>query len=199
MTDENLKIEFEQLKKDIFSEDWELVKSAADRLGEIGGDEVVDFLISLLSLENSGIRNRAALALRDIGDNKAVKPLLKAIFKKENLNYNGTMVYALEALDCSKNLKEIFKILFYQGAEAKLSADTILSEQIFTFYREDILIIKRMWDDCKLHPEKCPDYDDIDTREMMESAVEGFMRYLEPKALKNDTSDSRTTRKKPSS
>lgn len=44
MTDDNLKIEIEQLKKDIFSDDWELVKSSADRLGKIGGEEVFDFL-----------------------------------------------------------------------------------------------------------------------------------------------------------
>ena len=42
MTDDKLKIEFEQLKKDVFSDDWELVKSSTYRLGQIGGDEVVD-------------------------------------------------------------------------------------------------------------------------------------------------------------
>src|SRR5690554_2379648 len=98
MTDDKLNIEFEKLKQDVFSDDWELVKSSADRLGQIGGDEVVDFLISLIALDNSGIRNRAALALEDIKDNRALEPLLTAIFKKENHNYNGTMVFALESL-----------------------------------------------------------------------------------------------------
>ncbi|MRX47128.1 HEAT repeat domain-containing protein [Pedobacter puniceum] len=202
MTDDKLKLEFEQLKKDVFSDDWELVKSSADRLGQIGGDEVVDFLISLIALDNSGIRNRAALALEDIKDNRALEPLLTAIFKKENHNYNGTMVFALESLDCSQKLKEIFRILFYETYESKISAYAILSDQIFDFTKEDLLEIQNMWDDCKQHPDKCPCYDDIETREMMQDAVDGFMSYLNPKPTikkRTKTTDNVNTKKKPSS
>ena len=76
------KNEIEKLKTDILSDNWEVVKSSADRLGQIGGDEVVDFLISLLAVENSGIRNRAELAFYDIKDNRALEPLLTAVFKE---------------------------------------------------------------------------------------------------------------------
>ena len=179
--DKDLKIEIEKLKKDIFSDDWELVKSSANRLGEIGGDDVVDFLISLISLDDSSIRNRAALALEQIKDNRALEPLLIAILKKENHNYNGTMVFALESLDCSRKLKEIFRILFYETYEAKLSANAILSEQIFEFTEQDLLDIQKMWEDCKLHPDKCPDIDDDETRKMMQDAVDGFLSYLNEK------------------
>ncbi len=204
MTDDKLKIEIEQLKKDVFSVDWELVKSSADRLGKIGGDEVVDFLISLIALDNSSIRNRAALALEDIKDNRALEPLLTAIFKKENHNYNGTMVYALESLDCSQKLKEIFRILFYETYESKISAYAILYDQTFDFTKEDLHEIQKMWDDCMLHPEKCPNFDDLETRQMMQNAVEGFMSYLKPErkttTKKNlKTTDNVKTKKKPSS
>lgn len=202
MTDDKLKIEFEQLKKDVFSDDWQLVKSSADRLGQIGGDEVVDFLISLIAVDNSGIRNRAALALEEIKDNRALEPLLTAIFKKENHNYNGTMVFALESLDCSQKLKEIFRILFYETYESKISAYAILSDQIFDFAKEDLLEIQNMWDDCKQHPDKCPCYDDLETREMMQDAVDGFMSYLNPKSTikkQTKTTDNAKTKKKPSS
>jgi hypothetical protein len=204
MRDEKLKIEFEQLKKDVFSDDWELVKSSAYRLGQIGGDEVVDFLISLIALDNSSIRNRAALALKEIKDNRALEPLLTAIFKKENHNYNGTMVYALEPLDCSHKLKEIFKILFYETYESKVSAYDILCEQIFEFTTDDLYEIQKMWDDCNLNPEKCPYFDNIDMREMMQNAVEGFMWYLKPKrktATKKNLKkkENEKTKKKPSS
>jgi hypothetical protein len=172
-----LKSEIEQLKKNIFSEDWELVKSSADQLGKIGGDEVVEFLISLLSLDDSGIRNRAALALEDIKDNRAVEPLLNAIFKKENLNYNGTLVFALESLDCSEKLVPIFKILFYHSYEAKMGADTILSEQVFDFCESDLIEIKKMWEHCLLNPETCPDFEG--SKEMIQQNVDGFMIYLE--------------------
>jgi len=178
------KIEIEQLKKNVFSDDWKLVCSSADRLGEIGGDEVVNFLIALLDLDKPGIRNRAALALEDIKDNRALEPLLKAIFKNENHNYNGTMVFALESLDCSEKLKEIFQILFYESYEAKISADAILSDQKFEFTKQDLVDIQEMWEDCKLHPEKCPAYQD--SKEMIENAVEGFMCYLKPKDEKKN-------------
>jgi hypothetical protein len=35
MIEDKLKIEIEQLKKDVFSDDWDLVKSSADRLGKL--------------------------------------------------------------------------------------------------------------------------------------------------------------------
>jgi hypothetical protein len=176
--DDKLNIEIEQLKKDIFSDDWELVKSSAKRLGKIGGDNVFYFLISLIALDNSSIRNRAALALEEIKDNRAVEPLLDAIFKKENHNYNGTMVFALESLDCSKKLKEIFRILFYETYEAKISAYAILDDQEFEFTKQDLLDIQKMWNDCKLNPETCPGFDDKETRDMMQDTVDGFLRYI---------------------
>jgi hypothetical protein len=102
---------------------------------------------------------------------------LTSIFKKENHNNNGTMVFALESLDCSQKLKEIFKILFFETYESKISAYAILSDQPFDFTKEDLIEIKQMWGYCKQHPEKCPFYDDIETREMMQDAVDGFMSY----------------------
>ncbi len=170
--------EIEILKNNIFSDDWELVKSSADKLGEIGGVEITDFLISLLKSENPGIRNRAALALEQIKDNRAVEPLLEAIFKKEIHNYNGTMVFALESLDCSKYLKEIFRILLFESYEAKISAEAILCVQDFDIKLEDLLEVKAMWEICNSHPEKCVGYDDEETRNMMREAVEAYLSLL---------------------
>ena len=133
-------------------------------------------MISLLDLDDYGIRDRAALALEQIGDNKAVEPLFKSIFK--NHNYNGTMVFALESLDCSKHLKDIFKILFYEAYEAKMSAMAILDTQIFEFTSQELMEISDMWEDCKLHPEKCPEIEDDEVNKEMQDSVDGFMEYL---------------------
>jgi len=168
--------EIEQLKKNMFSSDWELVKSSADKLGEIGGDAITDFLISLLDEDASGIRDRAALALEQIADNKAVEPLFKSIFK--NHNYNGTMVFALGSLDCSKHLKDIFRILFSEAYEAKMGATAILDTQTFDFTSQDLLEIKAMWEDYKLHPAKCPEFENDKVRREMQDSVDGFLEYL---------------------
>lgn len=181
MTEHQLKIEIEQLKKNIFSDDREIMKHAVDGLAKIGGDEIVGFLISLITLDDSGIRNRAALALKDIKDNKAVEPLFNAIFKRENHNNNGTLVYALESLDCRQNLKEIFKILFYETYESKVSDLTILSEQIFDYSGNDLVEIQNMWEDCKQQPNKCPGYGDFSTRGMMQDAIDTFTSTTDQK------------------
>ncbi|RZK56229.1 MAG: HEAT repeat domain-containing protein [Pedobacter sp.] len=181
--DKKLKTELEELKKDIFSNEWETVKSAGNRLGKIGGTEVVNFLISLLNLDNSSIRNTAALALEEIKDNRAVEPLLNSIFKKENHNYNGTMVFALKSLNCSGYVTDIFKILFYEIYEAKLSAYAILNDQIFEFTEAEIREVQKIWADCKLNPKDCEGYEDEKIREMMEDAFEGYIGYLDDEAM----------------
>jgi len=172
--------EIEELKKNIFSGDLELVKSSRKRLGEIGGDEVVDFLIPMLMLDDQRIRNSAALTLRDIGDNKALEPLLAAIFKKENHNHNQTLVYALETLDCSEKLVEIFTILFYESYVGKISACNILNDQIFSFTEQDLLNIEMMWEDLKKHPEKGIPMNG-ETMADIQKLVDGYLSYLKPK------------------
>lgn len=180
MDDNNLKLEIEQLKNEIISDDLENFEVVQTRLIEIGGKEVVDLLISLLTLDNPTIRNRAALVLEEIKDNKAVNPLLKAIFKKENQNNNETLVYALQALDCSKKLKEIFRILFFGSYDSKITAFNILSDQEFEFTVNDLKKIQHMWLEYNKYPDKYQLEDDEETKEMMQDMVDGFMWYLNP-------------------
>ena len=164
--------DIERLKQNILSDNNRIAQSAAEELSQLGGDDITCFLISLIELDNSKIRDIAAVALSDIKDNRAVEPLLKAIFKKENHNYNGTLVYALESLDCSKNLKDIFRILFYETFEAKIGAYSILTEQTFAFTENDLVEISNMWTNCKLNPNICPGFDDEETKEMMQDGYE---------------------------
>ena len=178
MSDDNLKIEIDQLKKYIFSDDQRLVKAARERLGVIGGDEVVDFLIPLLESDDPGLRDTAAQALSDIKDSRAVEPLIAAILKDVGNEDNDTLVFALEFLDCSLKLKEIFQILLYGAYMSKLSAYNILSDQVFDFSEQDVEDIKAMWEDCKAHPEKCPDYDREDVRIMIQDSVDGFAGHV---------------------
>lgn len=171
-------MEIEDLKRGIVSEDYENAKKSAENLVKIGGDGVLEFLIGLLELAKPEIRNRAALALREIENNRAIEPLLKSILKPENKNYNGTMVYALQKLDCKYKLVEIFKILFSQGYEAKIGAYSILDRQVFEFSRDDLKEIQEMWKDYNLNPEKGEGFDNEKTKLMMQEAYDGFMEYI---------------------
>src|SRR5689334_20446993 len=104
--------EIEKLKSDISSNDWKRMTESANRLFEIGGQENIDYLVELLDQSNPLIRNAVALTFMDNKFDDALEPLLQSITKKENKNARGTMVHALQELDCSKKLRELFDILF---------------------------------------------------------------------------------------
>ncbi|MFD2721150.1 HEAT repeat domain-containing protein [Hymenobacter monticola] len=161
---------------DFLSSDWTIAQPALDKLVSIGGDEVFEFLISFLPGTNTTLRNRASIALHDLKDSRAVKPLMQAITKKENENYRGTMVYALENLNCSHLLVEMFDLLFYGNAEVKMGAMSILDEQIFEFDSDDLHTIQAKWNDVQQHPELCPEY--TEHKEDIQHTVDGFVAYL---------------------
>ncbi len=170
--------DIDALKRIIFSQGWELVKDAIDELGHVGSTEATNVLISLLDNEDSDIRDRAALVLEELKDNSAVDPLLSSIFKKENHYYNGIMVFALKSLDCSKRLKEVFRILIYESYVAKMSAEEILTNQEFEFTQRDLEEIETMWNYCKNNPELYPVYEDENVRFSIQGYVDKFMGYL---------------------
>ncbi len=170
--------DIDSLKRIIYSQEWEKVKDAIDELGRIGNREATKLLISLLENEDSEIRDRTALVLEDLRDNSAVDPLLSSIFKKENHYYNGVMVFALKSLDCSKRLKEVFRILFYESYVAKMSAEEILEDQEFEFTMKDLKDIETMWNYCKENPDLYPGFEDESVRFSIQKNVDKFLGYL---------------------
>ncbi|MFH6984491.1 HEAT repeat domain-containing protein [Marinoscillum luteum] len=174
-------MELEKLKQRILTgtpfEQMEVV----DELVETNTKDAVELFIELLESTDPRVRNSVALGIYELKPQTALEPLLTAIFKPENHNYNGTLVFALEQLDCTHKLKDVFKILFYESYEAKISAYAILDKQTFEFTRTELLEIQAMWNDLLAYPEKCPGFSSGDTREMIEVSVEGFMGYLNDK------------------
>lgn len=92
----------EELKKDFLSDDFEIHDKACEKSGELGGSEILKFLISKLKDKDIRIKRGAAQALRKMGDMKAVYPLLRAIIDPVNKNCNASFVYALQTHDCSR-------------------------------------------------------------------------------------------------
>jgi hypothetical protein len=168
---------FSLLKSKIQSNDWKEILKASDSLAKIGGDDVLSFLISLLNSENQLHRDGAALALKEIGDDRAVKFLFNSIFKFSNRN--GTMVYALTSLNCEHHLVDLYRIQFKEAYEAKMSVIQILEEQIFTFTDLDLLKVKDMWAFCNRNPETCKEFEIKAVKEQMERCIEWYMSYLE--------------------
>jgi hypothetical protein len=169
-------MDLEILKEEFISADWGIAEPALDKLVSIGGEEVLGFFVSFLADTDVRLRNRASIGLHDLGDNRALEPLMQAILKKENENCRGTMVHALDTLDCPHLLPQLFDLLFYGNAEVKMGAASVLDHQVFEFDSEDLYIIRAKWEDLKLHPEKCPDYEE--SKEEIEHFVDGFLAYL---------------------
>jgi hypothetical protein len=157
MTHQN---KIQQLKIDLYSDNHKTALLASDELVKIGGQDIISFFISLLDKENCNARNMAALGLHDLADNQALEPLLTAINKPSNQNSNGTMAYALDGLDCSEKLNEIFDLLFYGDAEVKMAATLILNNQDFCFTSEELNNIQTKWRDINKHPDKYLCFDD---------------------------------------
>ncbi|WP_340013896.1 HEAT repeat domain-containing protein [Paenibacillus sp. FSL K6-1318] len=94
-------------------------------IGEKRDTSQLTFLIEILkSTENNVLRNEIAIALSDIGDNRAVEPLLEVITDPKTLGSRGTLLYALEHLDYILHIENI--IPFIGDSSLEVSAQSFM-------------------------------------------------------------------------
>lgn len=167
----------DSLKKEVATGKWESALSAADELVRIGDKGGIDFLVEQLDSTEPRTRDASALALRSKKSKRVAAALLSAIFKIENAGNNGTLVYALEGMDCSRNLVEVFKIMFYGSYESQLGAYNILNRQIFEFSIDDLQEIRKMWVDYETSFNVGEANHGDEVRSMLQDAYVGFMDY----------------------
>ena len=128
----------------MLSKNWEVSLAASDRLASIGRKKIPGLLIPLLKSKRPDVRNSVALALKEIGDDDAVKPLMNAIMTPQNRSHRGTLVSALEKHDCSLLFLPMVKLALYGDYEVQCHALIILSEQKFATTFEEIQKAKRL-------------------------------------------------------
>ncbi|WP_347815429.1 HEAT repeat domain-containing protein [Hahella sp. CR1] len=87
-------------------------------------------LIRDLASSDASIRDRSALTLMDIGDERAVEPLFRAITKPENINHRGTLVYALSAFNCEAFVEVLVDIVLTGSFEVSITAFSIIADSI---------------------------------------------------------------------
>lgn len=136
--------DFEKLKRDFFSEDSDLAWETHEKLAKIGGEKVIKFLIPLLKSKDGGIRNCAGLALGQIGDKRAIEPLVKAIKNPKNRDNRGSLVHALADLDCSHLFLFMIELALYGNFEVRSHALIILDKQTFKITNKEIETAKSM-------------------------------------------------------
>lgn len=102
----------------------------ADKLAQIGTDEVIESLIGILKGEDIEDAYLAARALSKIKNNQAALPvLMEIIHDNRNKNRNGLFVQMLEGFDLSDSFVDLFRIYlfgnFKSAALAKEYLDTV--------------------------------------------------------------------------
>ena len=90
--------------------------------------KTIEELIQDLKSKDSGVRDNAALALMDIGDDKAIEPIIEAIRVPENVNHRGTLVYALSDYDCIEHLEYLVELCLTGNFEVSSGAFNIIEE-----------------------------------------------------------------------
>jgi hypothetical protein len=95
------KAQYQQYVEQLYSNNRDLVVEAAHTLGDLGDRRAVDTLIELLQTTTDPIiRNAAAVGLRELGDERALKPIVSLINDPKTEGYRGTLMYALEGFEC---------------------------------------------------------------------------------------------------
>ena len=101
-----------------------------EEIGEKKYKEAVPFLIRQLeSTNNHLLRNTIAMALSDIGDSEAVKPIINMLKQPKTIGYRGTLLAALEPFDYSSYIEMLVDFL-YEGNFEVSRKSFILIESI---------------------------------------------------------------------
>ncbi|MGK7377617.1 HEAT repeat domain-containing protein [Planococcus sp. 1R117A] len=106
------------------------VEDAVRLLREVSPDQdhaaVPVLLKHITQTPNPGIRNALAMALRDIGNEEAVLPLIDLINNPKTLRNRGTLLYALEPFDCTGHLETLVHHFLTGNFEVQAMAHQLL-------------------------------------------------------------------------
>lgn len=126
-----------ELFENFNSLDPDTIQNAADEIARRNAEEGNKFLIEKLSSNDPWIRNTVALAMNESENVVFKEPLINRIRQLGPKDQIGTLVFALEAFDCSDILVEIIKLHVNGEAEIKMGTSTILTEQKFLITEEE--------------------------------------------------------------
>ncbi|WP_405153428.1 HEAT repeat domain-containing protein [Paenibacillus sp. FSL K6-0108] len=119
------------IQKHLFQGDMEgLIKQIA-YIGEKKDTTQFAFLIDLLkSTDNKILRNEIAIALSDIGDDRAVEPLIEVIIDPKTSGSRGTLLYALENLNYIVHIEDIIPFIGDSSLEVSAQSFMLLEQMM---------------------------------------------------------------------
>ncbi len=106
---------------------------AADKIAEVGGEEVIQKLIELLSTStNQNTLYLAARALSKCENKDAVIDTVFELIKNTKDSFlKGVLTEALAGFDCSEYFVELFKLYLFGSLKVSAMAKEVLDEQEF--------------------------------------------------------------------
>lgn len=117
----------EKIKNNNIEEALEIIKEIVFRKDV----ELVPILINyLVNTDSNILRNAIAIALSDIGSNEAIKPIISMLSHPKTIGARGTLLYALEAFDCSAHSELITNLLLEDNFEVSRQALILLESNV---------------------------------------------------------------------
>ncbi len=111
----------------LYSDDTNTVIKAAHTLGDLGDRQAVPMLIDMLqTTSNPTIRDAIAVGLRELGDERALHPLLSLIADPKTEGHRGTLVYALEGFNCASCLSFLVDLVISSNFEVSHQAFLVI-------------------------------------------------------------------------
>lgn len=105
----------------------DLVIKAAHALGDMGDSRAAPILIEILEKTNEpAIRNAAAVGLRELGDERALYPIVSLINDPKTEGNRGTLIYALEGFNCYDLLPFLVKLIIDGNFEVSHQAFSVI-------------------------------------------------------------------------
>lgn len=119
---------------------------AADRLSQIGGEELVKELVDLLSSSEYNTAYLAARALSKRADNGlAIEAVFGLIKEGKEPFIKAILTEALAGFDCSEYFVDVFKLYLFGNFKVSAMAKEILDDQEFAITPRVIRKAEKHW------------------------------------------------------
>ena len=156
----------ESIMIDLISPDYQQAQRAMAEIIHEPTPEAVRMICELLSSRDASVRARAASIVRELRMQEALPFLLDAIRDKRNEGNRGSLVYALQKLDCRAQFSFLFELVTTaNNYEIESHALSILSGQVFDVTAQDLEIAEeRLQVFRQLHVDSRPELRDLAMR-----------------------------------
>ncbi|MDP4147034.1 MAG: HEAT repeat domain-containing protein [Bacillota bacterium] len=119
------------LKNKIKNNEIDEATKMVSEIGKSGFKAATEDLIKYLEeTTSSKLRNAIAIALSDLGAQDSIVPIMKLLKDPKTLGNRGTLLYALEAFDCTSYFDDIIEFLFVDNFEVSHQSLSLIESSV---------------------------------------------------------------------